>query len=316
MTPVMDDAGRAPSDSGGVDVKTHVVPCGVCGSIDSKVLFPAGVAQVNQIVECNDCGLMYANPRRDSGDVVLERDDREYDFAAAHAQRFEKEQMQLRDTENTRALLDRLHPDRGLVIEVGSSTGFQLNAFRERGWDVLGVEPDSNAAALAREHLDIPVKNSILEKAEIPNNHAEAVVMLHVIEHIPDPIGTLREIFRVLKPGGHLVLETPRYDTLAFKLLGRRERSLSCNGHIYFFTTGSLRDVYTKAGFAEVRTDYVGRTLTLDRLAYNIGVMSKSPAFKEKAIAGSRRLGLQNHSITLNARDMQRVCLVKPHIPL
>ena len=65
--------------------------------------------------------------------------------------------------------------------------------------------------------------------------------MLHVIEHVPDPVGTLREIWRILKPGGHLILETPRYDTAMFWLLGRRERSLSCDGHIFFFTNESLR---------------------------------------------------------------------------
>ena len=46
------------------------------------------------------------------------------------------------------------------------------------------------------------------------------VVFIHVIEHVPDPLETLRSIYRVLKPGGHLVIETPRYDSLMFKLLG------------------------------------------------------------------------------------------------
>ena len=102
---------------------------------------------------------------------------------------------------------------------------------------------------MRRTKLGIETINSILEHAEIPDQSVDAVVLLHVIEHVPDPVGTLREIFRVLRPGGHLILETPRYDSLMFKLLGKRERSLSCDGHIFFFTTGTLKQACEKAGF-------------------------------------------------------------------
>jgi SAM-dependent methyltransferase len=295
-----------------VDVLTNTVPCGICGSDRFTVVYPPGVAQINQVVKCLDCGLMYASPRRDSGDAMLSADEREYRFSEEHPQRYEKEQTQLGDTADTRALLDRLHPNRGKAIEIGSSCGFQLDAFRSQGWDVLGIEPDRNAAAQAEADLSIPTLNTILEEADLPDESVDVVVMLHVIEHIPDPVGTLTEICRVLRPGGHFVLETPRYDTLTFKLLGRRERSVSCDGHIFFFTTDSLRNAYTRAGFELEKLDYVGRTMTLDRLAYNLGVMSKSPALKQGAIDAARRLNLQKHSIKLNARDMQRVCLVKP----
>jgi SAM-dependent methyltransferase len=288
------------------------VSCGVCGSAECTVLYPAGVAQVNQIVKCDRCDLMYASPRRDADDVVFLADDQEFDFAERHRQRYEKEQIQLNDTANTRRLLKSLHPDGGKIIEIGSSCGFQLDAFRSEGWEILGIDPDRNAARHAVEKLKVPTINTILESAEVPDCSADAVVMLHVIEHLPAPVGTHREIFRVLKPGGHLVLETPRYDTLMFKLLGRRERSLSCDGHIFFFTDETLRRACTLAGFEPVRLDHVGRTMTLDRLGYNVGVMSKTAWVKRAIDLVSRRLRLHKLSLTINARDMQRVVLTKP----
>jgi len=291
------------------------VSCAICGSDSFTVLYGPGIAQINQIVSCNQCGLMYANPRKEADHVELETRREEWDFADENPQRFEKERLQVRDYRSTRSLLNRLHPNRGKLIEVGSSCGFQLDAFRAEGWEVLGVDPDCNAGRQAIEKLGIATIPSILESARLDAESADAVLMLHVIEHVPDPVRTLREIFRILKPDGHLVLETPRYDTLMYKLLGRRERSLSCDGHIFFFTTESLRKAYTLAGFELEKLEYVGRTLTMDRLAYNVGVMSKSPAVQRMVSSLSRRLFLHKLSITINVRDMQRLCLRKPRVP-
>jgi SAM-dependent methyltransferase len=295
-----------------VEGTVRSVDCPLCGATRFSVRYPAGVAQINQIVICADCGFMYANPRHESADVILMADERDFDWRENVPQMFEKERVQLGDMAKTRLFLEQLHPDRGKVIEIGCSFGFQLNEFRKRGWDVEGVEPNHNSARYAQEELSIPVATSILEQADVPDGSADVVVMLHVIEHIPDPVGTLKEIFRVLKPGGHLVLETPRYDTLMFRLFGKRERSVSCDGHILFFTSESLAQAYSLAGFEKVRLDYVGRTLTLDRLVYNLGVMSKSKKLEGRAIALARRLNLQQRHMTVNLRDMQRVVLTKP----
>jgi 2-polyprenyl-3-methyl-5-hydroxy-6-metoxy-1,4-benzoquinol methylase len=294
-----------------LDVSTN---CNLCGSSSCTVLYGAGVAQLNQIVRCDRCGLMYASPRKVADHVEIESwpNDPNWNFARERPQTFEKETLQTRDYAGTRERLNRLYPQRGCLLEVGSSTGSLLQTFRNDGWQVRGVEPDRNAARYATSKLGIETINAILENAEIPNESVDVVVMLHVIEHVPNPVGTLKEIFRILKPGGHLVLETPRYDTLMFKLLGRRERSLSCDGHIFFFTTDSLRKTYEKAGFLQEHFECVGRSLTFDRLAYNLAVISKSPSVKRIVKAISRRLMLQKFQLTINVRDMQRVCVRKP----
>jgi 2-polyprenyl-3-methyl-5-hydroxy-6-metoxy-1,4-benzoquinol methylase len=135
---------------------------------------------------------------------------------------------------------------------------------------------------------------------------------MHVIEHVPDPISVFRQVHRILKPGGCFVIETPRYDTLMFRLLGRRERSLSCDGHIFFFTTDTLARMATASGFNVARADYVGRSLTIERLLYNFGVMSKSNEIERILHKISTALRLNRFTITLNVHDMQRVYLEKP----
>lgn len=290
------------------------IACNLCGGTACAVLFPAGVAQVNQIVQCERCGLMYASPRGTADVVAMASwaDDPAFDMARERPQRYEKEALQVRDHASTRARLARLYPARGRLVEVGSSLGLLLGTFAADGWSVLGVEPDRNGWRHAVDKLGLACVNSTLEGALLPAASADVLVMLHVIEHLPDPLATLREIHRVLKPGGHLVLETPRYDTLAFRLLGRRERSLSCDGHLYFFTTATLRRACELAGFEYVEHRHPGRTLTLDRLVYNVGVMLKREALLRRLKTASRRLHLERLHLSVNLRDMQRFLLRKP----
>ena len=287
--------------------------CNICKADDFTVLYPAGTAQISQVVRCNQCGLMDANPRKEADCVEIAswQDDPNWDIEVERPQRFEKERLQVRDYAGTRALLNRLHPSRGKLVEVGSSLGYLLASFRDDGWTVTGVEPDPHTSRYANRKMGIETINATLEAAALPDSSVDAVIMLHVIEHVPDPVSTLREIRRILKPGGHLILETPRYDTLMFRLLGKRERSLSCDGHIFFFTTDSLRKACVTAGLAWEHVDYTGRSLTLDRLLYNVGVISKSAAVQRLAYAVSRTAGFNKISFTVNVRDMQRACLVK-----
>ncbi len=247
------------------------VLCNHCQVDDATVVYPAGVAQISQIVRCNRCGLMYASPRGKVPDhIEIATYDPNFNPLHEGNTRVVKERLQVRDYDKTRALLNKLYPDRGRLLEVGSSLGYLLQAFKGDGWEVLGVEPYYQAYRHSREELGLDVVNAILETAGIADASFDVVLLNHVIEHVDDPLQTLCEVNRVLKPGGHFVIETPRYDTLMFKLMGRRERSLSCNGHIYFFTTESLRKLYEMAGFRTVEFRCVGRSLTLERLLYNV----------------------------------------------
>jgi SAM-dependent methyltransferase len=294
---------------------TSTLACDLCGADDFTVVFKAGEAQNSQIVKCNKCGLMYSNPRAKDPDCVeIENYDPELTRQVTESQRprFEKEKLQVRDYVATKAFFNGLYPDRGLVLEVGCGMGFMLDYYRQDGWKVLGVEPNVGYCQYIEEEMKIEVIPKILEEAEVPDATADLVILLHVIEHVPSPTATLREIFRVLKPGGHLLMETPRYDSLTFKLLGRRERSVSCNGHIYFFTTETLRKEAEKAGFEAVKLQLVGRSLSMERLLWNFGVMSKSTTVQAGLSKLSVMLGLNKLTFSMNMRDMQRVIVRKP----
>ncbi|WZO98107.1 class I SAM-dependent methyltransferase [Isosphaeraceae bacterium EP7] len=298
-----------------MSISTNTLVCDLCSSDDFTVVFKAGEAQNSQIVKCNKCGLMYSNPRAKDPDCVeIENYDPEFTRKVAESQRprYEKEKLQVRDYAATKAYFNEIYPKRGVVLEVGCGMGFMLDYYRQDGWEVRGVEPNKGFCQYIDEEMKIDVVPKILEEANIPDATADIVILLHVIEHVPSPTATLSEIFRVLKPGGHLLMETPRYDSLTFKMLGRRERSVSCNGHIYFFTTDTLRKEAEKAGFESVKLQLVGRSLSMERLLWNIGVMSKSDKVQAGLTKLSTMLGLNKMTFSMNMRDMQRTIFRKP----
>ncbi len=282
--------------------------CNNCGAYERKTVFPPGVAQKHQIVCCLNCGLMYAYPKAAPNLATYVAAGETAEPLSLQNPEVMRSFDKLRDYEPIGLDLRRLMPTGNALLEVGCHAGVLLDRFRDQGWSVSGVEPDASAARFARSHYGLDVQASTLEDAGYERASFDAVVMLHVIEHLDDPAGTVAAAARVLRPHGWLVVETPVYDTLMYRLLGKRERSLSCDGHIVFYTGRTLTALLEKCGFELVSQRRVGRTVSLGRLLWNIGVMSKSPALQRSVEKLSSAASLrQRPRLYLNMRDMIRV---------
>ncbi len=295
-------------------MKHKNVSCNICGADNYTIIFPAGKAQVHQIVECNNCHLMYANPQTNNisgvedhynsltgGNSPAAMEAALKDFTPEKHQYLKKQFLQLKDYNKIIDFVDK--PNKGTFLEIGSYAGIFLNEAKKRGWKVLGIEPLSLPAYYS-EKLGVPVIREYFEEAKIDNNSIDAIVATHVIEHVPDPSAFVAKAYQLLTPGGKLILETPTYDSFFFKVLKHRERSVRCGGHIYFFTKDSLSKLAEKEGFKVIKHEKVGRTLTLERLFYNFGVMTGKKKFFEKA---GKKLKLDKFIIRINAKDMQRI---------
>jgi SAM-dependent methyltransferase len=140
----------------------------------------------------------------------------------------------------------------GRLLDVGCGNGSFLDQMRQLGWDVTGVEPDGAAVTVAREKLGLRVFEGSLEEAGLPGGHYDAITMNHVIEHLPDPIVTLKECHRVLRPGGKLIVATPNINSMGSQVFGEHWRGLEVPRHLHLFCPQSLRMAAERAGL-EVR---------------------------------------------------------------
>jgi SAM-dependent methyltransferase len=224
------------------------------------------------------------------------------------AQQFElKQHIQLVDYRTCFPIIERrlASPGRNF-LEIGSSTGHFLDLARLEGWNVTGVEPDENVAAQAIENFDVNVEISDLRNVKFPDDHFDVVVMFHVIEHFLDPLAEINEIYRILRSGGILVAETPRFDTMWFRLLKERERSVIPD-HFFYFTRKTLSEMVTTTGFSVFRLDSVGRTLSLDRLISNVAKVIDAKAISSLLINFSNALNFDQVVFHINTRDMMRI---------
>jgi SAM-dependent methyltransferase len=146
--------------------------------------------------------------------------------------------------------------ERGKLLDVGCGNGQFLAEMRDLGWEVFGVEPDRDAVKIARECFGLCVHEGLLEENTFPDNTFQAITMNHVIEHLVDPIRTLKECNRMLKSDGKLIIRTPNIKSFGLWKFGQAWLHLDPPRHLYLFSPLTLKRFVEGAGLKvfELRT--------------------------------------------------------------
>jgi SAM-dependent methyltransferase len=140
----------------------------------------------------------------------------------------------------------------GRLLDVGCGSGDWLLTMRELGWQVEGLDFDAAAAGVARER-GLTVRCGVLEQQQYASDSFDAVTMNHVIEHVADPLGTLRHCARVLKRHGQFVLFTPNTRSLGHRVFKEHWRGLEPPRHLHLFCPQAIESLFQAAGFEHIR---------------------------------------------------------------
>ena len=141
------------------------------------------------------------------------------------------------------------------VLDVGCGFGQSLGYHTARGCDVYGVEADENIRRVA-EKFGYKVHVGLFDDSIYEPEFFDYVTMDQVIEHVTDPLSTLRGVARILKPGGTAIFSTPNADGWGAKIFGRRWINWHAPYHVQFFSRHSLSLAAKQAGLvvAEIKT--------------------------------------------------------------
>jgi 2-polyprenyl-3-methyl-5-hydroxy-6-metoxy-1,4-benzoquinol methylase len=223
-------------------VEFETVPCGFCGSSNDRPLFSGpdrllGLPGLFTIVQCQDCGLLRQNPRPtpETIDFYYPADYEPYSIAPTD------EKSRWRRWDRRYGLLKRRRAieryiSEGQLLDVGCATGNFLDEMRRSGrWEVKGVEPNREAASYAQQRMSLEVFAGRLEEVELPPASFDVITMWNVLEHLHDPLSSIRAVDRLLKPGGLFVFSIPNMESLEVRAFGHYWLGWELPRHLYFF---------------------------------------------------------------------------------
>ena len=149
---------------------------------------------------------------------------------------------------------------KGKLLDVGCGNGLFPAYMKEFGWDVCGVEPDSQAADFARNQFGIKVTVGNLQEGMFPENSFDAITMNHVIEHVHDPVEIIEQAWCLLKKDGCLVITTPNTSGISRKFFRDTWRGFEVPRHLWLFTSETLSICATRAGLSNYKLTTTARS--------------------------------------------------------
>jgi SAM-dependent methyltransferase len=201
-------------------------------------------------VQCR-CGLVYLSPRPADDEASRIYPDNYHAFQFRPAE-FGLIYRIRRRLEGKRLLRwCRGLPSNARILDVGCGDGFHLGLLRQFGkasWQLEGVDADTRAVAPAREH-GLTIHHGVVEKLALPPSTYHLILMVMTVEHLADPLQTVRHVAGLLAPGGRLVIVTDNTASPDFKLFGGRHwGGYHFPRHTYLFNMTSLTRLGKIAG--------------------------------------------------------------------
>ncbi len=206
------------------------------------------------VVRCRRCGLLYTNPRPSAETIQRFYEDYEPHQSCG---------LSPRDAARVPRRFQRPHfwtpyhprkhgmplAGQGRLLDFGCGGGAFLERMHRQGWQVAGIDTCRQMVEAIRTKLHLRAVAGTLPHAELSPQSFDVVSMWHSLEHVHQPLETLRHAWQLLAPGGELVLGVPNAWSAARRWYGGAWCGWRLPHHLTHFTPDTLREMVRRAGF-------------------------------------------------------------------
>ena len=199
-------------------------------------------------VKCNECGLIYASPRNSkAAQKQVLNNDGEYWVAQSKLGKGAPV-LSTQKNETRKVNFVKEWIKKGRLLDVGSAYGGFLTCAKERGFDVTGVEIAEPFGFKAKDQGLNILLGDILE-VDLTGKAYDVVTLWDTIEHLSQPLETLKKLHKHMNNGALLFIFTPNAEGTSAFLFGNNWWVFQPEFHLVMFSQKTLRRMVEKAGF-------------------------------------------------------------------
>jgi SAM-dependent methyltransferase len=223
--------------------------CVCCGS--SHLFSTATVLDKVSLSTCQECGAACTVPK-----PTPEELDQQYSHAYYGPDNVKfislMERVVIALTQRRARWIDSKIAAPGKILEIGCGRGILLAALSQLGHECHGIERSDLAATRAQRTAGIRIYPKPLEHCDMPESYFDLVLLWHVLEHLDSPADTLHRVFKLMRPGGMLIIEVPNFSSLQSRFFGKHWFHLDLERHLFHFSASGLRRLLTTCGFRQI----------------------------------------------------------------
>lgn len=248
-----------------------------------------------ELYQCDHCELVFTVPRPTPEVIGKYYQSEEYYSHQQNSKGFIPKVYEMVKTINLKSKVTMAVGDmaKGRLLDIGCGVGDFLLQTSKLGWEIQGIEPSKQARDIAQSRLGFsPLQPSDYEK--MPDQSFDVITMWHVLEHVDDLKTQTKELKRLLKPGGRLLVALPNYQSFDCQYYKDKWAAWDVPRHLNHFNPDCLRFILNSIDFKYVDTQrliwdsfyisflsekYLGHSLPLVRGAW-VGLKSNCTALR------------------------------------
>lgn len=142
------------------------------------------------------------------------------------------------------------------ILDFGCGYGWLLKSLNNNKWNKYGIEINPDALQIAIKNKIKCYKSLLDLKKKNKKKKFDVISLIHVIEHIRNPIQLLKKITQMIKKNGYLILETPDFDSAMARKYNTKFRLLHDSTHISLFSTESLSRLINDLNMQIIKVEY------------------------------------------------------------